>query len=144
MGAAMIRAALALAVLLGGQSAGTPTRQQAPRQDAPPKPLTILFFTASWCEPCRKIKPIVEESARKHPKEVELVTIDFDRAKQAAARWGVRQIPVVIVISSQGKVLLRCEGFDRQNLASLRSGLDALVEQIKKEKEPPCEPRKRG
>ncbi len=89
--------------------------------------LTILFFTASWCEPCRAVSPLLEKFARKNEKHVKLVAVDFDRAKAEVARWGVREIPVVIVLSPQGKVLLRCEGAEHQALLALESGLENLL-----------------
>lgn len=89
--------------------------------------LTILFFTASWCEPCRAVSPLLEKFARKNTRHVKLVAVDFDRAKAETARWGVREIPVVIVLSPQGKVLLRCDGAEQQALGALEAGLENLL-----------------
>lgn len=130
----MPAARLLLGILLAFQaaagSAASPVRGQAiPRPRS-----TILFFTASWCEPCRAVSPILEKFARKNEKRVKLVAIDFDRAKGEAARWGVQEIPVVIVISAQGKVLLRFEGADRRSLVSLESGLEDLVRRPRERK----------
>jgi thioredoxin 1 len=89
--------------------------------------LTIVFFTASWCEPCHAVQPILEKFTRKHPKEVRFVPIDFDHSPDDAARWDVHKIPVVIVISKEGKILLRADGAERETLRTLPSALeDAL------------------
>jgi thioredoxin 1 len=90
-------------------------------------PLTILFFTASWCEPCRAVSPLLENFVHKNKKRVKLVAVDFDRAKAEAARWGVREIPVVIVLSPQGKVLFRCEGAEQRVLVVLEPALENLL-----------------
>ena len=95
-------------------------------------PLNILFFTASWCEPCRAVQPILEKFAHKHRKTVKLVIVDFDRAKAEAALWGVQEIPVVIVVSGSGEVVLRYDGAKRESLATLGSALDDLEKRVRK------------
>lgn len=103
-----------------------PARQAAPQSKSQPT-LTILFFTATWCEPCRAVAPVLEEFARENQKQVKLVAIDFDREKAEVARWHIREIPVVLALSSQGKVLLRFEGADRQGIEALASRLEPLL-----------------
>ncbi len=94
--------------------------------------LNILFFTASWCEPCRAVHPILEKFAHKNKKDVKLVILDFDRAKTEAALWGVEEIPVVIVVSAEGEVLLRYEGARQKSLATLDSALEDLLKGVRK------------
>jgi thioredoxin-like negative regulator of GroEL len=120
-------AVLALTLLLPLQAAANSPRPPGRAESKSAAPLTILFFTASWCEPCRAASPILEKFARKNEKRVKLVAVDFDRAKAEAARWGVREIPVVIALSPQGQVLLRYEGAQQQDLGTLASGLESLL-----------------
>ena len=94
--------------------------------------LNILFFTASWCEPCRAVQPVLEKFARKNKKDVKLVILDFDRAKAEAALWRVEEIPVVIVVSAEGKVLLRYEGARQDSVAALDSALEDLLKNARK------------
>lgn len=100
-----------------------PARVSAPQ-------ITVLFFTASWCGPCRAVHRILDPYARK--KVVEVVEVDFDRAKPEAERWGVEQIPVVIVLSDRGQVLLRADGASHETLRALESGLAELIEKGRK------------
>ncbi len=58
---------------------------------------------------------------------MKLLSIDFDQAKEEAARWEVREIPVVIVVSDQGKILLRCDGASRETLKTFESALEDLA-----------------
>jgi thioredoxin-like negative regulator of GroEL len=96
-------------------------------EDHPVAELTILFFTASWCEPCHAVQPILEKFARKHPKEVQLVPVDFDHSPDEAARWEVHEIPVVILLSKQGKILLRADGAERETLRNLSLALESTL-----------------
>jgi thiol-disulfide isomerase/thioredoxin len=120
-------AVLALTFFIPWQAPASSDRLRARSEANTPAALTILFFTASWCEPCRAVSPLLEKFARKNEKHVKLVAVDFDRAKAEVARWGVREIPVVIVLSPQGKVLLRCEGTEQQALVAFESGLEDLL-----------------
>ena len=97
---------------------------------APAPPFTVLFFTAPWCGPCRAVHRILDPYARK--KVIEVVEVDFDRAKQEVERWGVEQIPVVIVLSDRGRLLLRADGASPETLRALDSGLSELVSKPRK------------
>lgn len=92
--------------------------------------VTILFFTAAWCEPCHAVESILQKFARKHSKEVRLVAIDFDHSPEEVARWEIRQIPVVILISPQDQVLLRAEGAGRETLKNLPSALEETLKRV--------------
>jgi thiol-disulfide isomerase/thioredoxin len=92
--------------------------------------VTILFFTAAWCEPCHAVESILQKFARKHSGEVRLVAIDFDHSPEEVARWEIRQIPVVILISPQDKVLLRAEGAGRETLKNLPSALEETLKRV--------------
>jgi thioredoxin 1 len=124
-------ALFAIAVLLHLQAPANSARPPGHAENKSQPALTILFFTASWCEPCRAVSPMLEKFARKNEKRVQLVTVDFDRAKAEVERWGVREIPVVIVLSSQGRVLLRCEGTEQQALSALATELENLLKKAK-------------
>lgn len=40
----------------------------------------VLYFTADWCVPCKKVRPIVEEMSRENP-EIGFVFIDSEIEK---------------------------------------------------------------
>ena len=125
---------LALALFINSQATANAPHPSGRAESKKPAELTILFFTASWCEPCRAVSPILEKFARNNDKRVKLVAVDFDHAKAEAERWGVREIPVVIALSSQGQVLLRYEGAQQPALGSLESGLQDLLKSPRERK----------
>jgi len=67
----------------------------------------LIYFTATWCGPCRSQKPVIEsiKDAGKH--KVFIVDIDQDRA--SANAWGISSVPVVAVVRD-GKVVYRGNG----------------------------------
>lgn len=57
---------------------------------------TIKHYTATWCGPCKALKPIMQEIAAQNP-NVNYQIIDVDQNQADAQVNGIRSIPVVIV-----------------------------------------------
>lgn len=68
----------------------------------------ILYFTADWCNPCAKTKPIVEE-LNKESSAVKFQVIDADIEPELTRSFEVRSIPTFIVIKD-GKEIKRVTG----------------------------------
>lgn len=60
---------------------------------------TIKHYTASWCSPCRALKPIMEEISSQNP-SVNYQLIDVDQNKNEAEQMGIRTIPIVIILKN--------------------------------------------
>ena len=128
----LAHAITALSLFLCLQESASPKEPTTAASSNTAPTLSVLFFTASWCEPCRAVQPILEKFSHKYKKDVKLVIVDFDRAKAEAASWDVQEIPVVIVVSAEDKVLLRYEGARHDSLATLNSALEDLLKRVRK------------
>ncbi|OFE14218.1 thioredoxin [Humibacillus sp. DSM 29435] len=60
------------------------------------KPVLVDFW-ATWCGPCRKVAPILEEIAAQYGDKIEIVKLDTDQNQDTAARYGVTSIPTLNV-----------------------------------------------
>ena len=60
---------------------------------------TIKHYTATWCGPCRALKPIMQEIVSQNP-SVNYQVVDVDQNQAEATAMGIRSIPVVIVMKN--------------------------------------------
>lgn len=68
----------------------------------------LLHFTADWCAPCKKIKPIIEEFVSENP-DVEYVLIDVDTQLDMVNEHNIMSVPTLISIVD-GDVASRWSG----------------------------------
>ena len=96
---------------------------------------TILEFSATWCGPCKEMKPQVDAlKAKNYPIRV----LDVDREQDLAHTFRVSSIPAFVIVAPDGKVLGRSEGLqDASKIASQfrRIKLDWQTAKAKAEKE---------
>ncbi|MBR3077575.1 MAG: thioredoxin [Oscillospiraceae bacterium] len=57
----------------------------------------LVDFNATWCGPCRMLKPTLDELAAERP-DVSVVGIDVDENMDLAEEYGVFSIPCVVLI----------------------------------------------
>ena len=60
----------------------------------------FLYFSADWCGPCRQLGPTMEEVAKEG---ITVQKIDVDRSPEMSQRYGVRNIPTVILLNEIGE-----------------------------------------
>jgi thioredoxin 1 len=58
-------------------------------------PLVCVDFFATWCEPCKRLAPVLEKLAEAVP-AVKLLKVDVEALPALAARHGVEKLPTVV------------------------------------------------
>lgn len=81
----------------------------------------IYYFTADWCNPCKKVKPIVEEMNRESA--IKFQMIDVDSETELVKRFEIRSVPTFILIEN-GIEVKRTSG------AQTREQLQALIDTV--------------
>ena len=70
--------------------------------------LSLLYFTASWCGPCQKIKPFLEELSDKLKEKgeysIEFYKIDIDKNEDFCNKCDIKSVPTFFIMN--GKDLL--------------------------------------
>jgi len=62
--------------------------------------VVLVDFWATWCGPCKMQAPIVEQVAGRVGGRAKVAKLDVDAAPKIAQRFGVRQIPTLIVFKN--------------------------------------------
>jgi len=63
----------------------------------------IIDFYATWCGPCRKLSPIVEELAEKYDGKFIVYKVDTDQEPQLAQSMGIQSLPTLLFIPAKGQ-----------------------------------------
>ena len=69
------------------------------------KPCVIDFYT-TWCGPCKRLAPIMEELSQTYCDQVVFFKADTEREKELAYIFQISSIPQVLYIPVEGKPML--------------------------------------
>ena len=57
-------------------------------------PVAVDFY-ATWCGPCKMIRPYLEKLAEKYNNKIRFVAIDSDKNQDLVAEYGIRSLPTI-------------------------------------------------
>lgn len=72
------------------------------------KPIVVDFW-ATWCGPCKRLAPVIEELAQEYDGRAVVGKCDVEDDEELAMRFGVRNIPTVVFLKD-GKEVDRSVG----------------------------------
>ena len=56
----------------------------------------LLYFTAEWCNPCQRTRPVAEELKRDGL--IDFIFVDVDTETELLEKFGIKSIPTYILI----------------------------------------------
>lgn len=62
----------------------------------------IVDFTATWCGPCQRIAPVLEELAKEYEGRIVIYKVDIDKNRNLAKEFNVSSIPALLYIPLTG------------------------------------------
>ena len=77
----------------------------------------IVDFTATWCGPCQRIAPILEELANEYAGKIVIYKVDVDKNRELAKAFNVSSIPALLYIPLEGEPVMTVGSRDKGKFA---------------------------
>ena len=96
------------------------------------KPCVIDFYT-TWCGPCKRLAPIMEELSQTYCDKVTFYKVDTERERELAGLFRINSIPQVLYIPMEGQPMLLKGLYPKGNIVEIIDGF--LLNPSKEENE---------
>lgn len=77
---------------------------------------SLLYFSASWCGPCKSMSPIVKEVSSMMKDRFNTFKVDVDHLPTFAADYGIRSVPTLMLVQNDEIIDQRVGGLPPQQL----------------------------
>ena len=82
------------------------------------KPCVIDFYT-TWCGPCKRLAPIMEELSQTYCDQVRFYKVDTERERELAAVFRINSIPQVLYVPVEGEPLILKGLYPKENIVEI-------------------------
>lgn len=65
--------------------------------------MSVIDFYASWCMPCRMLRPILEKIEEEN-KDVKIYEVDVQESEQIAMRYRIFSVPTIVCFKKGKKI----------------------------------------
>jgi thioredoxin 1 len=101
----------------------------------PPNKKVVIDFYATWCGPCARVTPIIDELSEKY-EGIKFLKVNVDQADEIAEGFEIGSLPTFIYLNL-GNIVNRIEGADLNNILRSIEKLDQIVNQEEEQIELP-------
>jgi thioredoxin 1 len=82
----------------------------------------LVDFSATWCQPCRAIAPLVNQLAGEYEGRVKVTTVDIDESPATAQKYQIRGVPTLLVFKGGKQVGQQVGAIPKAKIAALMDG----------------------
>jgi thioredoxin 1 len=82
--------------------------------------MTVLYFSAAWCGPCKVFKPILQQTSAELGISVNYVDVDSNGAM--AQQYGINSVPTLMIVNPNTNQVVK-----RQSGAMSKSALTQFL-----------------
>jgi thioredoxin 1 len=75
----------------------------------------LVDVAASWCQPCKRMEPILKKFADENLGKIKVCSVDVDDAPNISSKYNIKSVPTFIA-------------FDKGKILDIRSGLMSYVQ----------------
>lgn len=75
--------------------------------------VTVAYFWAAWCEPCKMIRGEIQQVSQLFKDNVKFVRVNVDEVKDVASQYDIMAVPTLLFFKN-GKPLKRIIGYASQ------------------------------
>ncbi len=83
----------------------------------------IVDFYATWCGPCRRLGPVLEELAKEYEGKIIIYKVDVDKNLELSQAFGIRSIPTLLYIPAKGQPTISAGAPSKAQLKEIINGL---------------------
>ena len=81
-------------------------------------------FWETWCGPCLRIAPIIEELSEEYDGRVVFGKVDVDQNPSLASKYGLKSVPTLLIFKD-GKLISKIIGFRTKE--QIKETLDTVM-----------------
>lgn len=70
--------------------------------------MNVMYFSTSWCGPCKTFKPVVNQVSQELGISIQF--IDAEASADLANNYSISSVPTIIITDDQGSMLYRHSG----------------------------------
>jgi thioredoxin 1 len=78
--------------------------------------MVLVYFHASWCMVCEKIKPVVQEVESENAAKLEVLSVDTDKDKEVASEFEIDALPVLMLYKKGSRQWINLGIIDKKKL----------------------------
>lgn len=68
------------------------------------KNVSVLYFWATWCGPCKMTSPVIEDMAKNEIGNTTYAKVNVDQNPTISSKYGIKNIPSVVLLKN-GKMV---------------------------------------